>query len=99
MKRREFITLIGDGSRMAARGARAAAGDAGDRVPQQHVIRSLCALCGRITRGEARGRKGKFSNTPRFANATTLFFDPIRPPRLSPSCAGSAWETGRSALG
>jgi hypothetical protein len=39
------------------------------------------------------------ANTPRFANATTLFFDPVRPPRLSPSCAGSAWETGRSALG
>jgi hypothetical protein len=32
MKRREFITLLG--GRVAARCARAAAGDAGDRVPQ-----------------------------------------------------------------
>ena len=33
MKRREFITLLGcGGGRMAARGARAAVGDAGDRV-------------------------------------------------------------------
>jgi hypothetical protein len=67
MKRRAFITLLGG---------------AGGRLSRQHVIRSLCALCGCITRGEARGRKGKFSNTPRFANATTLFFDPVRPLRL-----------------
>jgi len=31
-RRREFITLLGGA--VAARGARAAAGDAGDRVPQ-----------------------------------------------------------------
>ena len=36
MKRRQFITLLG-GGRVAARGARAAAGDAGDRVPAQRV--------------------------------------------------------------
>ena len=33
VKRREFITLLGGAARVAARGARAAAGDAGDRVP------------------------------------------------------------------
>ena len=32
MKRREFITLLGGAARLAARGARAAAGDAGDRL-------------------------------------------------------------------
>ena len=32
MKRREFITLLGGGGGVAARGAGAAAGDAGDRV-------------------------------------------------------------------
>jgi hypothetical protein len=35
MKRREFITLLGGG--VAARGARAAASNAGDRVPQRHI--------------------------------------------------------------
>ena len=33
--RREFITLLGGAARVAARGARAAAGDAGDRVSGQ----------------------------------------------------------------
>jgi hypothetical protein len=34
LKRREFITLIGGaGGGVASRGARAALGDAGDRVP------------------------------------------------------------------
>ncbi len=37
MKRRDFITLIGGGGRVAARGEGAAAGDAGDRVPRQLV--------------------------------------------------------------
>ena len=36
-RRREFITLLGGAARVAARGARAAAGDAGDRVSAQHV--------------------------------------------------------------
>ena len=37
MRRREFITLLGGAAVLAARGARAAAGDAGDRVPQQRI--------------------------------------------------------------
>ena len=35
MKRRDFITLIGGVASLAARGARAAAGDAGDWASQQ----------------------------------------------------------------
>jgi hypothetical protein len=31
-KRREFITLLGGAATLAARGARAAGGDAGDRI-------------------------------------------------------------------
>ena len=34
MRRREFISLLGGAAPLAARGARAAAGDAGDRVPR-----------------------------------------------------------------
>ena len=37
MKRREFITLLGGAAALAARGARAAAGDAGDRVSQRRI--------------------------------------------------------------
>ena len=38
MKRREFITLLGGAAAsVAARGARAAAGDAGDRVSQPAI--------------------------------------------------------------
>ena len=37
MNRREFITLLGGAARVAARGARAAAGDAGDRFPQRRI--------------------------------------------------------------
>ena len=35
--RREFITLLGGAAVVAARGAGAAAGDAGDRIPQQRI--------------------------------------------------------------
>jgi hypothetical protein len=35
IRRREFITLLGGA--LAGRGARAAAGDAGDRVPQKYI--------------------------------------------------------------
>ena len=35
VRRREFITLLGGAAAVAARGARAAAGDAGDRIPRQ----------------------------------------------------------------
>ena len=37
VKRREFITLTRRRGGMAARGARAAADNAGDRVPQQRI--------------------------------------------------------------
>ena len=37
MKRREFITLLGGAAALAARGARAAAGDAGDWVSRQPI--------------------------------------------------------------
>ena len=38
MRRRQFITLLGGrGGRVAARGARAATGDAGDRISQQPI--------------------------------------------------------------
>ena len=40
MRRREFIALLGGAAALAARGARAAGGDAGDRVPQQPVART-----------------------------------------------------------
>ena len=38
MKRREFITLLGGAARVAAGGARAAAGDAGDRLSRQQIV-------------------------------------------------------------
>ena len=42
MKRREFITLLGGAAvASAARGARAATGNAGDRLPQRQLDRSL----------------------------------------------------------
>ena len=37
MRRREFITLLGGAAVLAARGAGAAAGDAGDRVSRRHI--------------------------------------------------------------
>ena len=37
MKRREFITLLGGAAALAARGARAAAGDAGDRISRRQI--------------------------------------------------------------
>ena len=39
MKRREFITLLGGAAALAGRGARAAGGDAGDRMAQLKVVR------------------------------------------------------------
>jgi hypothetical protein len=40
MRRREFITLLrGAGSCVAARGARAAVGDAGDRSSERQIAR------------------------------------------------------------
>ena len=37
MRRREFIAALGGAAAMAARGARAAAGDAGNRVPRPQI--------------------------------------------------------------
>ena len=37
--RREFITLLGGAARVAARGASAAAGDAGDRISRNRVTK------------------------------------------------------------
>ena len=37
LRRREFITLLGGAARVAARGAGAAVGDAGDRVSQCQI--------------------------------------------------------------
>src|SRR3954451_24030874 len=41
---------------MAARGARTAEGDAGDRRPQQHVARLFCTVDGRVPPGTERSR-------------------------------------------
>ena len=59
MRRREFVTLLG-GAVVAARpgetGAGAAAGDAGDRFPQQCFARSVRAIRGGIPKGPERSR-------------------------------------------
>ena len=56
MKRRDFITLLGGAAALAACGARAAAGDAGDRISPQHVARRLDAPCDRVPPGPERNR-------------------------------------------
>ena len=57
MKRREFITLLGGAaSGMAACGARAADGDAGDRIPPQRVTGAVYTLRGRISARLGRSR-------------------------------------------
>ena len=49
--RRDFITLIGGAAALAARGARAAAGDAGDRVHGRKRARSAPPAGRRVPRG------------------------------------------------
>ena len=44
MRRREFITLLGGAARVAARGAGAAAGDAGDWISEQHLTEDICNI-------------------------------------------------------
>ena len=51
MKRREFITLLGGAARVAARGARAAADDAGDRVSQPRIAWPIRASRSCVQRG------------------------------------------------
>jgi hypothetical protein len=41
VKRREFITLAGGAARVAARGARAAGGNAGGRVPPEPTAAAI----------------------------------------------------------
>ena len=38
MRRRDFVALLSGAAALAARGARAATGDAGDRVPQRRIV-------------------------------------------------------------
>jgi hypothetical protein len=94
LKRREFMALLGGATVAWPLVARA-------QQPGMPVVGFLSSTSSapyaRFVAGSRAVRHG--AAKARFANATTLFFDPSRPPRLSPSCAGSAWETGRSALG
>jgi hypothetical protein len=45
MKRREFITLLGGSGGVAARGAGAAAGDAGGRFPLPQLLERPQSVC------------------------------------------------------
>ena len=53
-ERREFIALLGGAARVAARGARAAAGDAGDRVPAPRIARGVRGESARLSSGPQR---------------------------------------------
>ena len=51
IQRREFITLLGGAAAVAARGARAAAGDAGDWVPERASPRPMGIEAGAFRTG------------------------------------------------
>jgi hypothetical protein len=54
MRRREFIRLFHQhGSCMAADRASAAAGNAGERIPQQRLVKALPISCSRVSPGLA----------------------------------------------
>ena len=78
MKRREFITLLGGAAcRVAARGARAAAGAAGGRVYQRRVGRCRRALCGRVPQ---RPQRNRLRRRPERDGRVPLAGGPIRSP-------------------
>jgi len=65
MRRRELMLLLG-----GAGVARAAEGDAGDRVPQRRLVRPVCSVCGRGSRRAERKRLcrgAKFGDRIRWA--------------------------------
>ena len=56
MNRRELMLLLGGAMTAARSAARAAEGDAGDRLPRRRVARRRLAVCGRVPPGTERNR-------------------------------------------
>ena len=71
---------------MAARGARAAAGDADDRIPRLVIGPRIRALPGRVPRGPQRGR---FRRGPQRRNRISLGGWPLRSPAGARGGVGS----------